>query len=344
MLKKELKINDESVCSIFLECNYSEMNNFIKNKETIITISDTNIYNLYKSYFNGYYSIILEPGEKTKSFETVNYIISKLLEHNVDKSYILVAIGGGTICDITGFTASIYKRGINFAYVPTTILAQIDAAIGGKTAVNFNGVKNCIGSFKLPQFVMCNSSVIDTLPEIEVKSAFGEVLKYSLISEDLPFEELAKKNFDFFIKNRHHIYDLTSRCIDIKINIVKQDFNDNGIRRILNFGHTFGHAFEIIEDIPHGIAVLKGICVAIDLSYKLGLLKKDKLDLIKECIINYGFDTDYTINDEIIEIILQDKKNTKKELNLILLENIASPIIVKLEINKLLALLHDKRN
>lgn len=343
MFRKEIKITEENICTIYSECDDSNIENFLKNRNIVI-ISDTNINNLYKFYFKDYPTILLEAGEKSKTFSNVEYIISKLLEKKIDKSYMLIALGGGTICDITGFVASIYKRGISVTYVPTTILAQIDAAIGGKTGVNYNSLKNCVGTFKLAEFVFCNYSFFNTLEENEVKSAFGEILKYSLINDKLLFENLYKRNFKYFERDRQKINEIIKQCIEIKLEFVKKDFYDKEIRHVLNFGHSLGHAFEITDGLAHGIAIVKGMCAAIDLSYKLKYLDKIKLDLIKDYFRQYEFDTNYFINQEHINLLFNDKKKNNNEIEFILLKDISHPIIVKLRKNIILDIFNDNRN
>jgi 3-dehydroquinate synthase len=328
MLKKTLSIQETTTCNIFLECEYFDVEDFIGQRNVII-ISDTTVYRQYSVLFKHYKRIIIDAQQDIKSFDTVLKIITQLHDYQIDRDSILIAIGGGTICDLTGFVATIYMRGISFGFVPTTLLAQVDAAIGGKNGVDFNNCKNLIGTINLPEFIVCHSVFLKTMPELQYKSGIGEIIKYSLISDCGIFETFADYPENFATYNGENMFDIIKKCINLKISIVEQDIKDKNIRHILNFGHSFAHCFEIIDDIPHGIAVVKGICVALDLSVKKELLAQTTCNKIKNMITALGFQPEYLITDKHFDLLFDDKKRRNDSIDFVFLCDIGDPLILR---------------
>ena len=334
MLQKTFSVQTTSKCSVFWECKYSDVENLVGSRNVVL-ISDTTVYCKFSYLFKQHKCIILETGERIKSFETVQFIISKLIEYKTDRNSIIIGIGGGTICDLTGFVASILMRGISFGFVPTTLLAQVDAAIGGKNAINYNNFKNLIGTINQPEFIICNSMFLQSLPPTLLKSGMGEIIKYSLISNLGIFDDLSNnyKNLQFF--DEKIFVDIIKKCIEFKISIIEQDVLDKNIRHLLNFGHTFAHCFELIDKIPHGIAVVKGMLVAIDLSVKKGILNQKTSNKIKKLFLNLGFDINYKIYDKHLNLLFADKKKNTEFIDFVYLKNIGTPIIIKTPIEEL---------
>ena len=270
--------------------------------------------------------------EKNKSFSSVNYYLKILLLKNFNRSDLIIGVGGGITGDVAGFVASIFKRGINFINIPTTLLAQVDSAIGGKTGINSNYGKNLIGSFYQPRLVISDTSFLNSLSKKEMICGFAEILKHSII-KDKKFFNWLKKNtrLIFSKKNKELTYAIKKSC-EIKIHFVTKDINEKGLRMILNFGHTFAHAIEVKNNyskkITHGEAVLTGMILAI----KLSILKKNCTYKILNQVRNLYLKNNLTHSlknvsntrwiRSLIPFLKQDKKNDDDKINFLLLKNI----------------------
>jgi len=252
----------------------------------------------------------VDPGEESKSLEVAAQLWHALLEYGADRQSVLLNIGGGMVCDLGAFVASMFKRGIPFAHVPTSLLAMVDASVGGKNGVNFGGMKNQIGSFNLPGAVVIDTDHLSSLSALEWKSGHGEMIKHSLISgSDWPFVLYTKPGQT----------DLASieRSVNVKLRIVSEDFEENGRRKVLNFGHTFGHAWESFHmaqgrHIPHGLAVVQGLHVALMLSGQPHLQAELARVYPWEEVPKEHLDT-------LWELQLGDKKNQEGEVRFVLL-------------------------
>ena len=278
------------------------------------------------------YFIYLKSNEKNKSQKSVDKIIDVLLKNNFNRSDCLISIGGGIIGDISAYAASIFKRGLLYVNVPTTLLAQVDSSIGGKTGINSKFGKNLIGSFYQPRLVVSDISFLKSLPKREMLCGYAEVFKHSLISN--------RNFFNFLDKNIKQILSLKTNYIDksiyksciIKRNVVEKDFKENGLRKILNFGHTFGHAYEASLDysstLNHGEAVLLGISSASRFSHENKILGINELNLISKHIKkineNLSLNSFFKKNHikKIIKFMSIDKKNSDDKINLILINKI----------------------
>lgn len=297
---------------------------FKENKQDSFLIIDENIVKYYTYIIDNYNFYVVPSGEKHKNLTTVEKIIVKLISINADRKITLLGIGGGVVCDITGFVASIYKRGVKHIFMPTTLLAMVDASYGGKTGVNFNNIKNIIGTFKEPEKIIIDTEFLNTLPEDHYHYGFAEVVKAALIGSDDILQLLERDKLD--------AKDIISKALDFKQKIVVQDKYDSSIRRILNFGHSFGHAIEAEYGLMHGEAVFQGMQIAVNLSDKLSENKKMKIkSLINKYyplkIINHPF-------NNLKKYLVNDKKNSDK-IKLILLENIGKPYIAEFDIEEL---------
>ncbi len=269
--------------------------------------------------------IVIKDGEEQKNLQTIQRIWEALMKHHADRHSMLINLGGGVVCDLGGFAASTFMRGIDFINVPTTLLAMVDAAIGGKTGVDFGGCKNQIGTFAQPREICCFSSVLTTLPQREILSGLAEMVKYGFIA-DAALLKVDLENYEQYI----------SRCADIKKQIVADDPQETGRRKILNFGHTLGHAFEsfsLTTDAPlrHGEAVALGMWCALwisvhqsgldeivlkDFSSKLPMLLNESQIAISENDI-----------DVIVSYLAHDKKNFGVQTRFVLLEAVEKPLI-----------------
>jgi len=225
----------------------------------IIILTDNKVNGIYGKYFADYPVIEIGQTEQIKTLSTVEYIIDKLLDFNVGRNSFLLAVGGGIVCDITGFVASIYLRGIKFGFISTTLLSQVDASVGGKNGVNFKGYKNMIGIFNQPEFVICDLQMLTTLDNKDLISGFGEIVKHTLIANAKMFAELEKHTDNVLNLDLSFIEKLVADSVKIKSHIVNIDEKEKGERRKLNLGHTYGHAVEKVLKISHGKAVTKNI-------------------------------------------------------------------------------------
>ncbi len=276
-------------------------------------------------------------GENSKSFESLELTISELLDNGIERNDTVIAVGGGVIGDLAGFISSIIYRGINFIQIPTTLLAQVDSSVGGKTAINVKQGKNLIGSFYQPKAVITDVSFLSSLSEREIKCGLSEIIKYGVIG-DRDFFNWLKENVDNLAKLNQDclIYAIEKSC-SMKANIVQKDEKEKGDRALLNFGHTFGHALEKHftknEVLLHGEAVAIGMAYASKFSSNIGALKQDECDEIINLISDIGLPI--SINDikgeitkeEILNLMMFDKKRVNQKNTLILLNRVGEAFI-----------------
>jgi 3-dehydroquinate synthase len=278
------------------------------------------------------FEIVLPDGETHKNWATLNQIYDQLIANRCERKTTLIALGGGVVGDMTGFAAATYQRGAPYIQIPTTLLAQVDSAVGGKTAINHPHGKNMIGAFYQPKLVLADIGLLKTLPAREFSAGMAEVIKYGLI-RDLPFFEWLEKNMEILMAREpealvHAIYE---SCRN-KAEVVAEDEKETGIRAILNLGHTFGHAIETATNYEtwlHGEAVAMGVMLACRLSVRLGTLKQEQLDRVKKILRSVGLPTVAPQLEEglFIRLMSADKKVEDKKLRLILLSNIGSAYI-----------------
>ena len=311
----------------------------LKNKNKILVVTDSGIPKKYikdlKDILKGskkVYIYTIEKGEKSKSFSTYSKILEKLADLKFDRSDAMIAFGGGMIGDITGFCAATYLRGIDFIQIPTTLLAQVDSSVGGKTAINIIQGKNLVGSFYNPIQVLISTKYLESLPDHEYKSGMGEVVKYALIGNK-KLNNYMQLNSDAIKKKRLNALEhIIEESIKSKAKIVTSDEKEKGIRAILNFGHTFGHAIEAFEKykgITHGAAVTLGMIIAGKISFYEGHIRSHQLDNMINLIESLGLNTNYSkykFND-LKKYILNDKKVSEGKLNLILINQSGSAFI-----------------
>lgn len=318
---------------ILFNASFSEIKRLF-NKEKIILITDQNIFNLHQNKFKAYKSIILKPGEVKKSQATVDDIINKLIALKADKSNVLIGVGGGVITDITGYIASIYMRGIPFAFLPTTLLGMVDAAVGGKNGINVGIYKNLIGFTNQPSHIIYDWGFLKTLPETEWQNGFAEIIKHACIRDSKMFALLENNNLKYYQHKKTELASLIERNVKIKLKIVLSDEYEKGERKLLNFGHTIGHAIENQNKIPHGHAVAIGMTYAAKISEEICDFKKSKeLTLL---LSNYGLPTKIKIDKtKILEAISMDKKKNGETISFILLNKIGKGGIQPLPIKEL---------
>ena len=275
--------------------------------------------------------------EKNKSQNSVNKILEILLRKNFSREDCLVSVGGGITGDISGFAASLFKRGLKFINIPTTLLSQVDSSIGGKTGINTRYGKNLIGSFYQPNLVISDIEFLKTLPKRELICGYGEILKHSLIANKNFFNFLDKNSSKIFKLSSSHIKKAIFESCKIKKQVVEKDEKEKGLRKILNFGHTFAHAFEATlgysNKLNHGEAVILGIKTALNFSLKNKIINKKEYSLIVNHILKSHLPSDinkfFEAKDlnKILSFMLKDKKNNSDKISLVLLKKIGSPII-----------------
>ena len=275
---------------------------------------------------------ILPDGEQEKKLKTVHKIIDRLMEAGFGRDATLIALGGGVVGDITGFTASIFMRGINFIQIPTTLLAQVDASVGGKTAVNHKSGKNLIGSFYQPQCVICDSIFLATLEATEISAGLAEIIKYGLIFDSEFFQWLQKNMQQILSNDRAAVDYVIQRSCAIKAEIVAQDEKEQSVRALLNFGHTFGHAIEKLTGYgnwTHGDAVAVGMVLAARLSENMSLITPEDVQNIEEILTAANLPISLPNIDpaELLAAMQSDKKVKDRNIQLVLLKNIGEAFL-----------------
>ena len=333
--------------------------NFINSSKYLMIVDSkitTKFLNIFRKSLNK--NIIIykfQSNEKNKNFKSVDNILNILQKKNFNRNDCIIAIGGGIVGDVSSFAASIFKRGLYFVNIPTTLLAQVDSSIGGKTGINTKFGKNLIGTFYQPNLVISDTDFLKTLPKREILCGYGEILKHAIIKN--------KKLFIYLSKNLKNIINLKNPYIEkiiyqsclIKKQIVEKDENEKGLRKLLNFGHTFGHAYEATlgysKKLNHGEAVILGIKSASEFSLKKNLLVyKDYLLIINHIkklnkflnISNFFKKRDVA---KIIYFMKSDKKNISKKINLILIKSIENVEIKKFyKINEIKKFLNNQIN
>ena len=278
--------------------------------------------------------ITIEGGEEAKNIELATELWKMLCEMEVDRQCVLVGIGGGTLTDLVGFVAATYMRGIRCVLIPTTLLGQVDAAIGGKCAINMGGYKNMVGAFALPSTVVCDPSWLTTLPEREWRAGMAEVIKTAIIGDEELFELLEQKNLDEVRQDAALVEEIVTRCVAVKCGIVERDLRDSGERRLLNLGHTFAHAIESLSsDYSHGEAVAVGLTLAACKAVEMGVLDEGVAARIVALVERYNLPTSVDIpTDDLLPAILHDKKMQSGAIHWILPTKIGACIVKKEEL------------
>ncbi|WP_086234514.1 3-dehydroquinate synthase [Campylobacter devanensis] len=280
------------------------------------------------------YVITIADGEEYKNLATIEDILEQLFVSRLDRSSTIIALGGGVISDMSGFTASIYERGIDFITIPTTLLAQVDASVGGKTGVNNKFGKNLIGSFYQPKAVYCESRFLKSLPKREFAAGIAEAIKMAIMFD--------REFFEFFescdINNQDDLTKIIKRCVELKAMVVSQDEREKGLRAVLNYGHTFAHVIENelnYKGLLHGEAVAVGMNMANRLAVNLGLLSVKEFDRIENLLIKFDLPTKYKIKDEnaFYNAFSLDKKSENSVIKFILPNGIGKNLI-KSDISK----------
>jgi 3-dehydroquinate synthase len=271
--------------------------------------------------------VLIEDGEPAKSWTSLDRVIDALLAARLGRDSLIVALGGGVVGDLAGFAAAVYQRGMPFIQVPTTLLAQVDSSVGGKTAINHPRGKNMVGAFHQPLAVIADVATLDTLPDRELRAGIAEVIKHGLIL-DLQFLEWLEASIDKLLaRNRAALAHAVRRSCELKAQVVAADERETGLRAILNFGHTFGHAIEAgvgYGEWLHGEAVATGMVMAAELSARAGTLRREDAERVKALIVRAGLPVrgPKLSADRYLELMQVDKKTSGGKLRFILLDGI----------------------
>lgn len=316
----------------------------------VFVILDKNVDRIYgssiKKTINDFadkkYLLVLQASERIKSFKNLEQIFSRLYEEKFGRDTLLIAIGGGTIGDVAGFASSIYMRGIPIIHIPTTLLSAVDSSIGGKTGINFKSAKNLIGTFYQPELVLIDTGFLKSLPDEESVSGFGEVIKYSYLTEVKFYAKLISDYKLLLDKDSEFLENIIFESAKIKSSVVSKDeFEKTGLRKILNLGHSFAHAFESNSayKISHGKAVIAGIINALLLSSEIGLISKKQLNCMLQLPLKFKSSIKLKNIDEkeIVSLMRYDKKNRNGELKFVLIKDFGE-ILVDVSVDKKLIL------
>lgn len=332
MQKKTFRFTNASV-SYYFEGSFSNLKALVDIKNAVV-ITDENIFNHHSKRFKNWNTIVLKPGEEFKIQATVDSVIEQLIALGADRKTTLIGVGGGVITDLTGYVASIYMRGISFGFVPTTLLAMVDASIGGKNGIDVGVYKNMVGNIRQPAFILHDLVFLGTLPEEQWQGGFAEIIKHASIKDAAMFRELESHTLSFYQKKKKETGKLIQRNAILKTKVVQGDEFESGERKLLNFGHTLGHALENQYQLSHGEAISIGMTYAATLSQSLTRFRQSfrVIDLLEK----YGLPTHAEFDkEEVINVLKMDKKKEKDSIHFILLERIGKAVIKPISLTQL---------
>jgi 3-dehydroquinate synthase len=324
MRKKSLQFTTRKV-DYYFDTSFADIDLLIP-KEQQIYITDENVFHSLQSKFKGRKVIAVPAGEAHKNQATVDSIIHQLMHIGADRQSFLIGVGGGVVTDLTGYVATIYMRGIRFGFVPTSVLAMVDASIGGKNGIDVGAFKNIVGTIQQPAFLLYDVSLLKSLPVEEWVNGFAEIIKHAAIRDAKMFNELERSTFAKYRRDKTLMSALIQRNSLLKSKVVQEDEFEKSVRRLLNFGHTIGHAIETNNHLSHGHAVSIGMVEAAKLST---MLKKFKdADRLKSLIDRYGLPTEaYYDKVQALDMLRMDKKQAQGSMNFVLLEKIGKAVV-----------------
>ena len=329
-----VNLNNRQSLVVVGEC-LDNLEKYFKGRRAFI-ITDRNLDGFYRVRFPDCPVYVVEPGEKSKTLDVVGEICRWLLEQGADRGSFITGIGGGVVCDLAGFVAATYMRGIKFGFVATSLLAMVDAAIGGKNGVNLDGYKNIIGTFTQPEFVICDVDMLLSLPDNEFINGMAEVIKHTLIKDHKGFAHIEEYNLRILARDRNEMESLVSHSARIKAGIVEIDELENGERRKLNLGHTWGHAVEKVTGLPHGESVAIGLAFSAGLSVIKGLMKEEERKRLLDLLRDYGLPADNpSAPSDVLNALIKDKKREGGSIHFILMRGIGDTVIESIDVNEL---------
>lgn len=322
-----------SATDFYFNGTFSKLKTIVDQKIAVI-ITDENVFNAHQNKFKNWNTIVLKPGEEYKVQQTADTIIDQLIELQADRKTTLIGVGGGVVTDLTGYVASVYMRGIAFGFIPTTILAMVDASIGGKNGVDVDVYKNLVGTIRQPKFILHDYKMLTSLPVDEWQNGFAEIIKHACIKDAAMFRELQSNSIEIYQKKKKSLAELIRKNAILKIKVVQKDEFEQGERKLLNFGHTLGHALENQYDLSHGQAISIGMTYAAKISEQIVGFKQSQQ--VTDLLEQYGLLTYASFNHKkVFNVLKMDKKKERNEINFILLQRIGKGMIKPIQIDEL---------
>lgn len=324
-MKKKAVSFPGKIVQYYFDASFDHLQKIV-DKEKVVLITDEHVFSSHQKKFKGWNTIVLKPGEAYKVQQTVDMIIDQLIEMGADRKTILVGVGGGVITDITGYVAGIFMRGIDVGYVPTSLLAMVDAAIGGKNGIDVGVYKNMVGLIRQPSFLLYDYSFLKTLPLAEWQNGFAEIIKHACIKDAAMFKELQQHRLSDYKKDISLLKKLIERNVMLKTKVVLADEREQGERKLLNFGHTLGHAIENMYELSHGQAISIGMTYATIISQQLKGFKDT--DAVVSLLANYGLPTFAGFDaKKAFRVLQKDKKKDDVSIHYILLEKTGKAVV-----------------
>ncbi len=309
----------------YLDASFSYLEKLVDKDNTVI-ITDEHIFGKHQRMFGGWNTIVINAGEQYKVQATVDSIIDQLIGFGADRKTFLVGVGGGVVTDITGYVAAIYMRGLSFGFVPTSILAMVDASIGGKNGIDVGVYKNLAGTIRQPQFLLYDYSLLKSLPKEEWVNGFAEIIKHAAIKDAALFRELEAGKLTTYQKDSKALARLIRKNVVIKSSVVEKDEFEHGDRRLLNFGHTLGHAIENLYELSHGQAISIGMVAAAMISEEFTPFRET--GRIIKTLKKYGLPTLAEYDPKaVMNVLRMDKKKEKDSMNYVLLNKIGQAVV-----------------
>lgn len=324
MRKRSFTFSNSTV-DYYFDAEFSYLENLVS-KEHAVIITDENLFAKHKGKFKGWNTIVLKPGEAYKVQQTVDMVIDQLIAFGADRQTTLIGVGGGVITDITGYVAGIYMRGIKCGFVPTSVLAMVDASIGGKNGIDVGVYKNMVGLIRQPQFLLYDHLFLKTLPKAEWQNGFAEIIKHACIKDAAMFTLLQQNTLAGFKKDAKLLAALIQRNVLIKTKVVEKDEFEQGERKLLNFGHTLGHAIENMYELSHGQAISIGMTYAALMSEQIQGFQD--AESVIALLAKYGLPTFADFDKKkAFKTLQMDKKKNAQGINYILLQKIGKATI-----------------
>ena len=309
-------------------------------QKRVIVVSDTNIDRHYGSLLAEYESVLIGQGESSKTLHTIDAIYHRFIELGVDRSCFVLGIGGGIVTDVAGFAASTFMRGVEFGFISTSLLGQVDASVGGKNGVNVEGYKNMVGTFNQPRFVICDVDMLRTLPAREFRTGLAEIIKAAVIADAELFEELEQTDFATLQQDAERLSGIVYRAIKVKADIVERDERESGDRRKLNLGHTLAHAIEKSSTkMNHGEAVAVGLAMIAEAAAGKGLLSAEDKERICNLLLRAGFALESPVEVRtLLKAVKKDKKAEGDDIYIVFPLGIGHCEVVKMPVEEFKAL------
>ncbi len=327
--------------SVYIGDRVENFAHYIPEGRTIV-ITDENLFHHYGNLFAGMPIIKIGMGEHQKNLQTIDYILDEMVKFEADRSWFVLGVGGGVVCDMAGFAASIFMRGIKFGFVSTSLLSQVDASVGGKNGVNHRGLKNMIGTFNQPEFVICDQNMLKTLDKRELVGGFAEIIKHGAIRSIRHFTDVEKLIDKALTGDAEIIHKLVYDSVSIKAGVVSRDEREQGERRVLNFGHTLGHGIEKLTGVHHGEAVSIGMVLESRIAVRKGYLTASECDRLTSLLKKTGLPIVSPVSlPELIKTMHHDKKREGDGLYFVFLRSIGEAFSEKVSFDELEELVYD---